>query len=167
MPSDGLTIVAATPAIAALMRPSLPLRVWRRLAAQTAMGPSFAVLGADRPLAIVGFVPIEAGMLELWMTVPPGFRRLAEAAAVLRLLTRRIRSVFPDRVILARIDDRNLPGQRLAFCGGFLPTDQMLGVTSRRSWVRPPFAAIELLPTAERRAIAAVLAGNMTVRSGP
>ena len=167
MPSEALTIVGATLAIAARLRPSLPLRVWRRLALQTAMGPSFAIVAGERPLAIVGFVPIEPGVLELWMTVPPGFRREAEAAAVLRLLTRRIRSVFPDRVILARIDDRNLPGQRLAFCGGFLPTDQMLGATQRRSWVRPPSAAIELVPCGERRSIAAALAGNMTVRPSP
>jgi hypothetical protein len=129
---------AATLADYATLFPARGRRMWRVAAVQILSGPAWTLWRAGRPRLLCGLHPLHPGVLEAWLMLPIGAR---PGLATLRHLLERAGTVFPDHLVVARIDDRNPAGQRLARIAGFVPLDEFLGDTTIRTWLRPSLGA--------------------------
>lgn len=130
----------------AALFPGRPRRSWRFAAVQIAAGAAWCLVDGDARVLLCGLFP-DGDRLEAWLMMPadrpPG-------RAALRRLVRETEAVLPDRTIVVRINDRHVPGQRLAVMAGFVPTREFLGETRIRTWVRqavfaPPLSSLASL----------------------
>jgi len=121
---------ATLPDYAALY-PGRPRRAWRFAALQILSGSAWTLVDdAGKPLALCGLYLLQPGILEAWLMLGPcvpmsGVRRILARAA----------EILPEHIIVARVDESNRAGKRLALLAGFVPIDEML--EGRRTWVRP------------------------------
>jgi hypothetical protein len=115
----------------AAMFPGRGQRGFRWAAVQILGGPSWTLWRGDEPVLLCGLWPFAPGVLEAWLMMP----RRPPAAALKELLTRTL-GVYPEKIIIARIDDTNTAGRRLALLAGFDPLDEHLPGTSIRTWLR-------------------------------
>lgn len=123
---------AATLADYTALYPQLGRRTWRCAAVQITAGPAWTLWHEGRAVAVCGLYPLHSGILEAWFMLA---RRVPPVA--LRHLLDRTATILPDRIIIARVDDGNRAGQRLALLSGFVPVDEWLEGTRIRTWVRP------------------------------
>lgn len=114
--------------------PLAPRRQAMVAAAQLAGGLAWTLRDGDRPLLLCGLWPLAPMVLEAWLMIPPATR---PSRSALRFLVDRTREVLPDSAIVARIDDDNRAGHRLALLAGFEPTDDHWPTPTHRTWVRP------------------------------
>lgn len=119
--------------------PRRPRRSWKVACVQLQSGPAWTLWREQRPRLICGLYPGADGVLEAWLMMPV---EIGLERATLRFLVNSTLSVFPDRPIIARIDDANRAGQRLAALAGFMPGNEFLPGTSKRTWIRPVLAAL-------------------------
>lgn len=113
--------------------PAVPRRIWKGAAVQITAAPSWTLWHDGAPLLIGSLVPFHSGIFEACLMVPPGAKL---SLAALRYTMMRVATVMPDSTIIARIDDDNSAGQRLARLIGFVPIDEHLAGTAIRTWVR-------------------------------
>lgn len=118
----------------AALFPLAPRRQAMVAAAQLAGGLAWVLRDGDRPLLLCGLWPLAPRVLEAWLMIPPAAR---PSRAALRFLLDRTREVLPDSAIVARIDDENRAGHRLALLAGFEPTEEHWPTPTFRTWVRP------------------------------
>lgn len=118
----------------AAMFPHHGFRMWKVARVQILAGPAWTLWRAGERQAIGGLFPWHSGMLEAWLMLREDRR---PGLATLRFLLDRTMMVMPERTIIARIDDANIAGRRLAVLSGFWPTDEFLGATTIRTWSRP------------------------------
>lgn len=126
-----MTFLPATLSDYAALFPGRPRRFFRIAAVQILAGPAWTLWREGRPVLVCGLWPLHPGILEAWLMMPA-----PPPLAVLRELVRRTERVFPEQVVIARVDDANVAGQRLAVLAGFLPIDEWLAGTRKRTWVR-------------------------------
>jgi hypothetical protein len=107
--------------------------IWRLAQAQMMGGLAWTLWEGDRPTLIAGLHPFSGNVFEAWLMLAPG--TLPGRAALARLL-RRTRVVLPDQILIARVDDGNHAGQRMALMAGFLPFEEHLPGTTLRTWIR-------------------------------
>lgn len=122
--------------------PDQPRRTWKAARVQILSGPAWTLWRDDAPQLICGLYPWHAGILEAWLMIPE--RRPAMPA--LRFLLMQALTVMPERTIIARIDDRQKSGKRMALLAGFVPTDDFLPGTRIRTWSRPGMPEENLQP---------------------
>ena len=125
---------AASLADYAALFPQRSQRFWRMAAVQILSGPAWTLWRDGDRIMICGLWPYCPGVLELWLMIPRGDRKPSLAA--LRYLLMRGATCFPDKIIIARIDDGNRAGQRLAELAGFTPLEEWLPGTRVRTWLR-------------------------------
>ncbi|MEO9613625.1 MAG: hypothetical protein ABJG86_11130 [Nitratireductor sp.] len=109
-------------------------RQWKAARVQILSGPAWTLFEAGRPVLLCGLYPLHSGILEAWLMMPPHRR---PGAAALRFLLESAATGLPERIVIARIDDANPAGRRLARLAGFVPVDEFLPGTAIRTWVRP------------------------------
>lgn len=112
-------------------------RFFAAAATQIQGGPAWTLWRDGAPLLMTGLHPFAAGVLELWLMLPAKGGAARITAAVLREMLIRGATTFPERAVIARIDDGNPAGQRMARLAGFCPLDEHLAGTALRTWVRP------------------------------
>ena len=115
----------------AALFPGRGRRFWRAAAVQILSGPAWTLWRGGKPVLVCGLYPLHSGILEAWLMMPR-----PPSLAELRELVRRAEAVLPERIVIARVDDANVAGQRLAVMAGFLPIDEWLAGTRKRTWVR-------------------------------
>lgn len=125
---------AAALADYAALFPNRGQRFWRLAAVQILSGPAWTLWRAGRPALLCGLWPYCPGVLEAWLMMPGGAGKPTIAA--LRYLLMRGATVFPDKIIIARIDDGNAAGRKMAELAGFIPLDELLAGTRKRTWLR-------------------------------
>jgi hypothetical protein len=112
---------------------SMTRPIWRLAQAQMMGGLAWTLWEGERRALIAGLHPFAFDVFEAWLLIAPGARPGRTALA--RLLMR-ARSVLPDNILIARVDDGNDAGQRMALLAGFLPLDEHLPGTKLRTWIR-------------------------------
>lgn len=122
---------AASHADYAALYPHRPRRAWRFAALQISAGSAWTLWQGGRPVAICGLFPLHSGIFEAWLMLA----RQIPAGAI-RTILKRTAAIMPDTIIIARVDEENTAGQRLALMAGFVPVDEFLAGTQKRTWVR-------------------------------
>lgn len=117
--------------------PNRSQRYWRYAAVEILAGPAWTLWRDGARVAMCGLWPFCPGVLEAWLMLPSGERK--PALATIRYLLMRTAIVFPEKIIIARIDDDNLAGQRMAELAGFVPLEEWLPGTRMRTWLRRSF----------------------------
>lgn len=118
----------------AAMFPTASKRMWKVARVQILGGPAWTLWQKDKRQAICGLFPFHSGILEAWLMLPDSDK---PGLAALRFLLDQTAEVMPERTIIARVDDDNVAGQRLALLAGFVPVDEFLPGTRIRTWSRP------------------------------
>lgn len=122
--------------------PRLMRRRWQVLSLQVMTYPAWTFCVDDVPAALCGCAPCGPGCFELWLSLPPDFRKARWRQSAIRLILTRAAVFLPEFTLVVRIHDANRRGQAMASMTGFEPTDELIEVSQIRTWRRAPVIAL-------------------------